>query len=206
MARPSRVGLALSGVLGLFGACSGGPDDTPSPGPSGEALAQTCLQEVDEVTVEALSDLTGSFDLSLQADDGPTTRARLTLEPVPASDGDVPTVPGATVAQAGRALARGWTDLDGSAVGAFSPGDLGSMDPDRPGALLLISPAAGGGSSVMIRLGDQANDRRRTNFDGGHFALTIRWTGDDSSFGGTWTSQGRGLRASGSFCATPATP
>lgn len=158
------------------------------------------------MVVEAFSGLSGSYALTVESNDGLVARGNLTLQPVPAADSGAPSVPGTEEAASGRALSWGWTDLDAAAAGAFAPGNLDSRDADRPGVLLLVSPTTGGESAVLLRLGSQVNDRSRTDFDGGHFALRVLWTRPDSSFGGTWTSRGGGRRASGTFCANQETP
>ena len=199
--RWAAAGLALM----TFAACSSAPEESPAPGPNTGSVGLSCPEGGDgELSMEALSSLAGSHTLVIEAQDGSRAEASLVLEAVPDAEAEVLTVPGAEGQQPGRALLRGWTDLDPAAVGGFAPGALDSQDPARPGALLLVSPGADGGSTVMVRLGAQANDRRRTDFDGGHFALTIRWARSNAGFGGTWTSRGAGRRASGSFCALPA--
>lgn len=191
------VSLAVAAAVG----CSGGPEEGPAPGRSAAGAPPSCSPEGDGIAAEALSTLEGEYRLTVQSSEGAVTQAHLTLEALPPSDTEAPTVPGMLDTAPGRALSWGWTDLDAAAVGAFSPGDSGSRNPDRPGVLLLASPTAGGESSLILRLGAQVNDRRRTDFDGGHFALRVEWLRADSTFGGTWTSRGGGKQASGSFCA-----
>ncbi|NNM32201.1 MAG: hypothetical protein HKO53_04010 [Gemmatimonadetes bacterium] len=189
--------VALAGAAG----CSGGPEEGPAPGRNAAEAAPSCPPEGDGIAAEALSTLEGDYQLTVQSSEGAVARGQLTLQALSPSDAEAPTVPGMADTVPGRALSWGWTDLDAGAVGAFSPGDLDSRNPERPGVLLLVSPTAGEGSSLILRLGAQVNDRSRTDFDGGHFALRVEWSRADSSFGGTWTSRGRGQRASGSFCA-----
>ena len=151
----------------------------------------------------AFADWAGAYALTLVSESGALGLAHLRLAAVDDSMAGAPSVPGTSRdPMPAKAVLFGSTDLDPASVGAFSPGDLGSQDPRRPGVLVLQSEAADGTPSVILRLGAQANDRTRTDFDGGHFALTVRWTLSDSIFGGDWSSRGPRTRAAGLFCAT----
>jgi hypothetical protein len=93
----------------------------------------------------------------------------------------------------------GSTDLDIGAVGAVRVGDLSSEDPASPG-VLVIESETGAGTSILLRLGSDANRRDLVRFDGGYTVLTVvEITG--AAFGGTWSSGIRGPESSGFFCA-----
>ncbi|MDH3224639.1 MAG: hypothetical protein OEO23_13055 [Gemmatimonadota bacterium] len=195
--------LVIPGFM-LTGGCSSGPEGSPGSDALGsEASIEACPDGgVRLGPATDFADWEGSYALTLLSESGASGRGRLRLAAVDDSLARAPSVPGAaSEPSAARAVLFGATDFDGAAVGAFSPGDLGSQDPRRPGVLVLQSQGADGTPSVILRLGAQVNDRDRTDFDGGHFALTVRWALSDSAFGGTWSSRGHGIRAAGRFCA-----
>ncbi|UCG87268.1 MAG: hypothetical protein JSW71_01610 [Gemmatimonadota bacterium] len=96
----------------------------------------------------------------------------------------------------------GTVDIVLDRVGAVKMGDLGSMDPMRPGVVVLEQRAPQGDSApeITLRLGSLANQRDVTRFDGGYTALRVTWVAD-GRFGGIWESGVMGPEAGGHFCA-----
>jgi hypothetical protein len=95
----------------------------------------------------------------------------------------------------------GSTDMNLEAVGAVA-GDLGSVDPSRPGVLVIrMAPRSDtAGVRVILRLGAEANRQDLVRFDGGYTVLRVREiTGD--GFGGDWESGAPMPQAGGHFCA-----
>ena len=89
----------------------------------------------------------------------------------------------------------GSTDVEPEAVGAVRPGELTSLDPMRPGAVVIQRKGI-----VTLRLGSEANRRDVVRFDGGFTALRVNEaTGD--RFAGSWTSGVSGPHSAGYFCA-----
>lgn len=90
----------------------------------------------------------------------------------------------------------GSTDVDLEAVGAVRLGHLGSLDPTRPGVVMVERKG-----SITLRLGSEANRRDVVRFDGGFTALRVGGTTQDG-FTGSWSS-GVGIQRSsaGYFCA-----
>lgn len=98
----------------------------------------------------------------------------------------------------------GATDVDLSLIDAVSVGSTTSLDPTRPGVLVMERRAAPGRSprtEIIIRLGSDANRMDRQRFDGGYTALRVRQVGP-GRLAGSWASGVATERAAGYFCAT----
>ena len=98
----------------------------------------------------------------------------------------------------------GATDVDLSRVDAVSVGSTTSLDPSRPGVLVMERRAAPNRSprtDIIIRLGSEANRTDRQRFDGGYTALRVRRL-DPGGLAGSWASGVGTERAAGYFCAT----
>ena len=93
----------------------------------------------------------------------------------------------------------GTVEVDFAAVGATTPGDPGSSDPQSPGVLVIERPGG-----VMLRLGSDANRSGVRRFDGGYTVLQVQQV-TDSGFAGTWRSAVGLQESGGHFCATRAT-
>ena len=96
---------------------------------------------------------------------------------------------------------RGTLTGEPSQLGATVPGDLLSRDPQAPGVVVIRSvDPGGGGESLMLRLGSEANRRGRSAFDEAYTVLRIRAAQEDG-FAGDWESGGGEGEAGGHFCA-----
>ncbi|HEY7611502.1 MAG TPA: hypothetical protein VH764_00795 [Gemmatimonadales bacterium] len=93
----------------------------------------------------------------------------------------------------------GTAEVDFAAVGASTPGDAASSDPQSPGVLVIQRPGG-----VMLRLGSEANRRGVRRFDGGYTVLQVQQV-TDSGFAGTWRSAVGLEESGGHFCAVRAT-
>jgi hypothetical protein len=89
----------------------------------------------------------------------------------------------------------GTAEVDFSAVGATTPGNVGSSDPLSPGVLVIQRPGG-----VMLRLGSEANRRGVRRFDGGYTALQVQQV-TEQGFAGTWRSAVGLEESGGHFCA-----
>ena len=90
----------------------------------------------------------------------------------------------------------GATDVDPEAVGAVRLGELGSLEPTRPGVVVVERKG-----TITLRLGSEANRRDVARFDGGFTALRVGGASRDG-FTGSWSSGVNIQRASaGYFCA-----
>ena len=92
----------------------------------------------------------------------------------------------------------GTADVAFETVGALKLGDTMSMDPMKPGVIVLESH--GGSTTITLRIGSLANQRDLVRFDGGYTALHVREVSDDS-FAGNWASGVTGAESEGYFCA-----
>lgn len=146
--------------------------------------------------------LAGQYDLTVVATAGDSTgrTARGTLI-LHAHEGDMRAYrgPGGRVDTTVTMSQYGTTDLTPEAVGAVRMGSLDSMDPNKPG-VLVIERRAGTAPSITIRLGSQSNERGVFAFDGGFTALTVQSIGPNG-FAGNWRSGVRDTNAEGYFCA-----
>ena len=101
----------------------------------------------------------------------------------------------------------GSIDLEPATLGAVATGNPDSADPLAPGVLVIerhpTDPVAS--TSIILRVGADANRRGPARFDGGYFALTVREMQPDR-FAGTWSSGTAGEAAAGHFCAERAGP
>ena len=97
----------------------------------------------------------------------------------------------------------GSAEVDLEAVGAFHAGELGALDPARPGVMVVERSGESQGRAtkeIVLRLGAAGTRRDVQAFDGAYMALWVRAVSDDG-FAGDWRS---GLFASASrgyFCA-----
>ena len=97
----------------------------------------------------------------------------------------------------------GATDVDLSLVDAVSVGSTTSLDPSRPGVLVMerrSAPDRSPRTDIIIRLGSDANRTDRQRFDGGYTALRVRQVGP-GGLAGSWASGVATERAAGYFCA-----
>ena len=97
----------------------------------------------------------------------------------------------------------GAAEVDLEAVDAVLVGNITSLDPMRPGVLVVERHARSGPApraEIVLRLGSDANRRDRQRVDGGYTALHVRQLSSDG-FTGTWGSGITGERAAGYFCA-----
>ena len=98
----------------------------------------------------------------------------------------------------------GSTEVDLAAVDAVLVGNTSSLDPFRPGVLVIERHARAGQApraEIVMRLGSEANRGDRQRVDGGYTALRVRRVSEEG-FAGTWGSGVTGERAAGYFCAT----
>jgi hypothetical protein len=98
----------------------------------------------------------------------------------------------------------GAAEVDLASIDAVLVGSTTSLDPMRPGVLVMERHAAPGQpprSEIIIRLGSDANRRDRQRFDGGYTALRVRQVGP-GRLAGSWSSGVTAERAAGYFCAT----
>jgi hypothetical protein len=112
---------------------------------------------------------------------------------VPGADPD----PGLTVPLYGTA------DIDLDAVGAVHAGELGSLDPTQPGAMVLERRGEAEGrtfAEILVRLGAAGNRRDVLAFDGAYMVLWLR-SESPEGFAGDWRSGVSGRESRGYFCA-----
>ena len=98
----------------------------------------------------------------------------------------------------------GATDVDLTLIDAVSVGSTSSLDPARPGVLVMERRARPGRppkTEIIIRLGSDANRTDRQRFDGGYTALRVRKV-ERGRLAGSWASGVATERAAGYFCAT----
>lgn len=97
----------------------------------------------------------------------------------------------------------GATGLDLDVVGAVAAGDLSSLDPERPGVMVMESRGVRDGAEramILLRFGSEANRRDVVAFDGAYMVMAVRsMSGGD--FAGDWRSGMFGREARGYFCA-----
>jgi len=97
----------------------------------------------------------------------------------------------------------GAAEVDLNAVDAVLVGDITSLDPTKPGVLVVERHERSGqapSAEIMLRLGSDANRRDRQRVDGGYTALRIRQL-SPAGFSGTWASGIKSERSAGYFCA-----
>lgn len=97
-----------------------------------------------------------------------------------------------------RAVLVGTSDLEADSLGAADTGDLGSVDPLRPGVLVLEQP--GPPARVVLRLGSEANRQDQQPFESAYWVLEVLHR-DASGFSGNWRSGMAATTAAGYFCA-----
>ncbi len=88
-------------------------------------------------------------------------------------------------------------------VGGIRVGEAMSLDPTKPGVLVIeqsATSAAGKATTVTLRVGSEANRRDRVRFDGGFLALHVHEITLEG-FAGSWVSGLRGADRVGYFCA-----
>jgi hypothetical protein len=178
----------------LLGACSG-QSSTPAP--------QACAAVEETLSRSASSEaFAGQYDLTMVATTGDsagrTARGTLILH---AHEGDMRVYrgPGGRVDTTVTLSQYGTTDITPETVGAVRMGSLDSMDPNRPG-VLVIERRTDEAPSIIIRLGSQSNERGVFAFDAGFTALTVHSL-SENGFAGSWRSGVRGPEVEGYFCA-----
>jgi hypothetical protein len=185
-------------IVGLAAGCSGAQ--------AGQAEPQDCTPVPTDLPAEASADrMAGEYQLRMIATSGPkngsSVDGRLRLL---AQDSSLRRLilPGGMRDTSTTVPLYGTAEVDVSPVGAVYAGDLKSVDPTRPGVLVLESSArSAGGSRVMLRLGSEANRRDRLRFDGAYTVLRVRRISEDG-FAGNWESGVPLPRSGGHFCAT----
>ncbi len=102
----------------------------------------------------------------------------------------------------------GAAELDLAAVGAVQAGSATTLDPARPGVVVIErSPGAASSPStrILLRLGSEANRRDVLRYDGGYTVLRVRRI-SDGGFAGEWESGAPLPRSGGHFCAVRVDP
>ena len=157
-----------------------------------------CVPAAGDPDAVAAEDLAGTYRLKLVATEGAKAgqpaEGTLRLQPLESSL-RVVTIGGIRDTAASY-VHYGSTDVDLEAVGAVRLGDLGSLDPKRPGVVVVERKGA-----ITLRLGSEANRRDVARFDGGFTALRVGKV-SRNGFTGSWRS-GVGIQRSsaGYFCA-----
>ncbi len=98
----------------------------------------------------------------------------------------------------------GASGLDLELVGAVAAGDLSSLDPERPGVMVMESRGVRDGAEhamILLRFGSEANRRDVVAFDGAYMVMAVR-NMSDGGFAGEWRSGMFGREVRGYFCAT----
>ena len=175
---------------------------------SGRASPQECVPVATELPATSTAEeLAGEYRLRLVATSGrmsgSAVEGRLTLQPQLDSLRYRARLGGGTDSAVGHTL-YGGTEIDLTAVDALLVGSTSSLDPIRPGVLVIERHERAGQApraEIVMRLGSDANRRDRQRFDGGYTALRVRRVGAEG-FAGTWASGVTGERAAGYFCAT----
>jgi hypothetical protein len=175
---------------------------------SGRASPQECAPVATELPASSTSDaLAGEYQLRLVATSGrmsgSVVQGRLKLQPQLDSLRYLRR-PGAATDSAVRHPFYGSAEVDLTAVDAVLVGSTSSLDPMKPGVLVVEQRERAGQApraEIMIRLGSEANRRDRQRVDGGYTALRVRRVSAEG-FAGTWGSGIVGERAAGYFCAT----
>ena len=178
----------------FIGACGGAN--------AGQADPKACAPVASAAANLAADGLAGQYGISLiatsGAKQGASTAGRLELMAQESAYRTMEREDG-SVDSAFTFPLYGTAEVDFAAVGAITPGDLGSSDPLSPGVLVIQRPGG-----VMLRLGSEANRRGVRRFDGAYTVLQVQQV-TDQGFAGTWRS-GVGLEESGGhFCAVRAT-
>ncbi len=97
----------------------------------------------------------------------------------------------------------GATGLDLDVVGAVAAGDLSSLDPERPGVMVMESRGERDGAErtmILLRFGSEANRRDVIAFDGAYMVMGVRAMSGEG-FAGEWRSGVFGREVRGYFCA-----
>ena len=97
----------------------------------------------------------------------------------------------------------GAAGLDLDVVGAVAAGDLSSLDPERPGVMVMESRGGLDGAErtmILLRFGSEANRRDVIAFDGAYMVMGVRAMSGEG-FAGDWRSGVFGREARGYFCA-----
>jgi hypothetical protein len=184
-------------IVGLAAGCSGAK--------AGQAEPQDCGPVATDLPAEASADrMTGEYHLRMVATSGPkngnSVDGRLRLQPQDSSLRQL-ILPGGVRDTGTTVPLYGAAEIDVSPVGAVYAGDLSSVDPTRPGVVVLQSSSGSAGSRVMLRMGSEANRRDRLRFDGAYTVLRVRRI-SDGGFAGNWESGVPLPRSGGHFCAT----
>ena len=97
----------------------------------------------------------------------------------------------------------GATGLDLDVVGAVAAGDLSSLDPERPGVMVMESRGEREGAErtmILLRFGSESNRRDVIAFDGAYMVMGVRAISGEG-FAGEWRSGVFGREVRGYFCA-----
>ena len=144
------------------------------------------------------AELAGRYGVTLvvasAADAGAQTQGTIELRPQLESLRDVLSPAGDPLPNTTAPL-YGTAEIDVEPIGAVRMGDFGSLDPERPGVLVLEQSG-----SITLRLGSEANQRGIVSFDAGYFALFVQELSEEG-FAGNWASGVENRRVEGYFCA-----
>ena len=193
----SLNGRVVRGVLALtvagVAACGGG---------RGAQDRAACEPSTGELGAEATAAaLVGSYSLTLVATAGAaagdTVVGTLELQPYSPEMQQLPG-PGGAAHPDFVAPLFGTADIDLDAVGARTPGRLGSADPNMPGVMVI--EGTGVPQSIILRFGSDANHRDQQAFEGTYTVLDVREI-SDGGFRGSWRSGLTTTEAQGFFCA-----
>ena len=97
----------------------------------------------------------------------------------------------------------GATGLDLDVVGAVAAGDLSSLDPERPGVMVMESRGERDGAErtmILLRFGSEANRRDVVAFDGAYMVMGVRAMSGEG-FAGEWRSGMFAKQSRGYYCA-----
>ncbi len=186
----STVGVALLVTVATY--------TTGCAGRGGQRIVQVC--EPAEGTLEpgmTAAELAGTYGVTLVAsgaDAGTQTEGTIELRRQLESLRDVLSPAGDPLPNTTAPL-YGTAEIDVEPIGAVRMGDFGSLDPERPGVLVLEQSGR-----ITLRLGSEANQRGIVSFDAGYFALFVQGVSEEG-FAGNWASGVENRRVEGYFCA-----
>ena len=199
----SRSTVALCCFVGIAAGACGGRGD------GGEERAEEAVVcEAREAGVLAhdfdVSGLAGDYAVTLVATAGDSAGKSVEghLRLLPHADSLLQLTVGGGGGATGMTVGTplyGAGEINLSAVNALQMGDLGSLNPMKPGAVTLVRHVDAG-VELTIRLGSLANQRGIVRFDGGYSVLRVHWA-EGNRFGGSWASGLLGAQAEGFFCA-----
>ena len=148
---------------------------------SGSASPQECAPVATELPATSTAEaLAGEYQLRLVATSGrmsgSAVEGRLKLQPQLDSLRHARRLGGATDSTVRHPL-YGSTEVDLAAVDAVRVGSTSSLDPTRPGVLVVERHERAGQApraEIVMRLGSDANRRDRQRVDGGYTALRVK--------------------------------